>query len=626
MKKGFILALLMVAMVAMVIPAGAKAPVIQTLPSVIIGDADPENISTDGTQGIMRKWHAFDLADTDVVNWNNDGYTTDLFKAYLYTDGVSPYTAYKSYDGSITPLSGAEFTALTGSGTVPTSAEALTSASAGGASWDFWVNLIDSDRHPGIADPFAADPDTDGVAFDTYATSDVLTIVCGVTSDTLLKLDSGSWGTFDVESKSSSTGSVIGDEVVNVEDYDFTTGANGWTYVPQAGFEAATEVSGASGIGFDTGSGPSTLIYATWLSPSNIAGDESTEGLVYRAVFTLNSSASTYATVPNFRIASKNLGETFYHSVWFQAQSEGLFGANPPSYTADAIPVSGAADIRLYWDSMVHLSNMADAEEMADWVGDGSEDGRLFSLIFDAIVFPGQSGTLVMEACKVDAMPTPDAASVEVSYGASSLGNQAGSNNVAFNDATNGFIEAAPTVSGFTYSAGTATVSASQIVATLPAVSGSSSMVDAFAGTIPFNTAGSTLYRSRMEVASQDPDLTPEMRLSFTTYGQDAGFTIAGDGDIIYELYLGTNSDLKARGALFAGAITSVPTVPKSTTQAVDLYYYAWPQQASVDYTVKQTIRLLDIGAYGGGSTFAAPNGSVTVNFLSWENLGADAL
>jgi len=106
MKNGLAFVLVMVALVALTIPAGATAPTIQTLPAVIIGDAG--DVSGSGTEAthLLRYLNVFNLADPSIITRpNNPDDPTKLSVWYKVTVDsgstvlkVSNATALKNAD------------------------------------------------------------------------------------------------------------------------------------------------------------------------------------------------------------------------------------------------------------------------------------------------------------------------------------------------------------------------------------------------------------------------------------------------------------------------------------------------------------------------------------------------
>ena len=183
MKKGLILALLVVAMVALVLPVSARAPIIKSLPTIIIGDADDDASGN----GILRFPAALDLKDTKFVDWNNDeSYTSDTFHAYLYPVDSPAATDIVAYNATriIGTLTTPEYTALLG-GTMPAPDTRITSYTSPTVQ-NWAVNLFDARRHPAILSPATADPATQGEPLDAYSEEVAMKLVCGVTSGTTL--------------------------------------------------------------------------------------------------------------------------------------------------------------------------------------------------------------------------------------------------------------------------------------------------------------------------------------------------------------------------------------------------------------------------------------------------------
>ncbi|MBN1868025.1 hypothetical protein JW916_12125, partial [Candidatus Sumerlaeota bacterium] len=119
MKKGLLLALLMVAVVAMAFPAHAKAPIIKDLPDIVIGDTNDINGSGTSAERLYRYLNIANLLDANVIEWLNGAPLSEHY-VFLYQPTASEPTIQASTDAALLDqLTGAEYTALLGSGTVP---------------------------------------------------------------------------------------------------------------------------------------------------------------------------------------------------------------------------------------------------------------------------------------------------------------------------------------------------------------------------------------------------------------------------------------------------------------------------------------------------------------------------
>jgi len=326
MKKGFILALLVVAMVAVVLPVSARAPIIQSLPTIIIGDTDTTAPNTNfaGGKGIMRYIHALNLSQRALVDWNNDeSYTSDTFHAYLYPADALPDTTINPFvDGSIiNTLSPAEYAdALSATAMPPANTEILSWTSPSVNNW--FINVFDAGRHPSITDPFNADPTTQGETPAAAYTKEVaMKLVCGVTSGTVLAASAK-----DLTVQCVSTGlDHLEGTFTPVVNYSFTGTNEGWTWTTSAGYTPPVQTtagSGTTGIGFIQATAIPTITgncyYAGWLSPINISSTEADGGKVYRATASLESTSTSAETALGFRLRYFNKGFAHQGFVVYQ--------------------------------------------------------------------------------------------------------------------------------------------------------------------------------------------------------------------------------------------------------------------------------------------------------------------
>ncbi|HUT23736.1 MAG TPA: hypothetical protein VM492_05290, partial [Sumerlaeia bacterium] len=83
MKKGLILALMTVVTVGLTLPVAAEAPVILTLPIIVITNADAADQGDTTLKTVFRYLNALDLESR--VDWRNETYQPIAYRLY-WTD------------------------------------------------------------------------------------------------------------------------------------------------------------------------------------------------------------------------------------------------------------------------------------------------------------------------------------------------------------------------------------------------------------------------------------------------------------------------------------------------------------------------------------------------------------
>jgi len=408
MKKGFILALLMVAMVALVLPVAARAPIVN-MPKVIVGDSDTGDLG--GGKGIMRYLNAVNLKNPTFVDWNNDDtYTSDLFKAYLFNPQTlaDPDVVAAQPSRLVDTLTPAEYAAVFAGNVMPAASACITSYT--GTFDFFWLSLLDTTRHPAITNAYTADPATDGVTPDTYNKTVDMVFVAGVTSGTRIVATSG---TLTVVCQSGATDkATIGRDDAT---YTFTGGADAWTYGTVASLLPAAQYTTATGIGFNIPSAATAITHGSWKSPSSLAGSSAMAGRVYRASAILSSNAANKEVCPGFRLTFANDGFSHFGAV---------VNKTMPSVVAPEtnVPISGANfNARVYWTVPTSLGDFGDTEGQATFATlPGGFDMRKYFVTFDTLATIGDVGNLVMEEMVVSSFPRPATKAKAVTWGSAS--------------------------------------------------------------------------------------------------------------------------------------------------------------------------------------------------------------
>jgi len=447
MKNGLILALLMVAMVALVIPASAKAPVINQLPAVVVGDAG--DISGTGTTAkhLLRYLNVFNLADaTRITRFNNPTDPSKLKVFYTTSDAtlkVSNATAL------VQPLTGAEVTALVG-GTAPAGKQINTGT-------DFWLSLIEvAGAVPASA--AAATPDANGSTEAELAAvvggPKVVTLYAADADAITSSADVSAARSFDVYSVLNwADGFSIGQ--TPIYNADFEGDSDGWIFkaASSTSFSIPTQATnGSTGIGFQ---GLATLNgkigYSTWESPLTAIPATGRAGKVIAVNAVMSGNAASSALTPGYRMIYLSRG--VIHVGGAQVLT-------PTGGTQDNAPFTGQnRDFKLYWAVPTDLNGYGDGGPLT--TVQAGNDLRDYYLNFDLIqVEDADAGTVIMDSINIGAMDRPADGAAAVKWGS-------GAGFTAFNDATNGWEADAKTVAGFDNA--NVAISATGVAWTMPA-------------------------------------------------------------------------------------------------------------------------------------------------------------
>lgn len=633
MKKGFILALMVVALMAMVISASAKAPIINdgSFPTVIVGDAD----DAAGGMGIFRYLNAVDLADSSIVDWNNDdSYTTDLFHAYIYPDPATTDTIDMNVcdpSGLIDDLSLSEYNALVGSGTVPAASTRITSGTADGSYQFMYLSFVNSAVDSAVTDPYndAVSMGHALTSFSTYNQSAMLTLVCAVTSGTQLINDEDSMHTFEVMCKGGESDTAE-TAFSTEEEYDFVGDNDGWEFATQTGFPAGTALVEDGSIGFADAS-YTELTYATWESPYNLAADDAAQaaGKVYRAMYTMAGTGSDSDSAPGWRV--RFVTESFSHYGKVTMEGDAQFGEENKPYSGQGI--TG----RLYWavPSADMFTEMADDESLAtlfDLDGDTViDDLRKYRVTFDLLGGSGESGVLKATDVVVHSFTRPETGTPVISWGTPGANNPGGVTGDAFN-ATEGIWQNEPAPGGFTGNA--AVIGANSVV--LQLASGATQKWSAatsqdFVSNVNLLQAESMkLYRLAFEVACADQYAVPIYRVNVNQfYRSGLTWPIAESGTkslswAEYFAYSGITST-GVKSPFFKMTGQDLPPMSPNTTDPslVESYVYSHDILATGYSNLLPIFSLVDVGNYDTG-VWPVPTTAMTYSYVSWEDLGSE--
>jgi hypothetical protein len=576
MKKGFVFALLMVAVVAMAFPALAKAPTIKDLPDIIIGDTG--DIAGSGTTAtrLYRYLNVFNLLDPNVITWNN-GYPLAQHNVFVHQlDTADPTIAASQATAFVHMLTAGEYTTVMGGGTPPASSNVIDAATT-----FTFLSLMNTDLMTGTpAGAYAATATANGVTTSAIASADLgdtdMVLIAAeidlpTTSPTLIAEKAFTVTTL-MDSADLTSGGVT--EVLN---FDFAGGlAQGWvatTNFNDAQFGVATTATDATSgaIGWNasgTSGGTLGANYGTWYLSNNgtsaqfLIPGAGQEEKVYRVRAGLTSDQTTRANTCSWRL----IAISYQNVAWQGVQALTIGGTDA---VIDAPSVSAPVEAQLHFAVPYDLSEWGDAGALnaTDWVtlvgGNAPTDGRDYNLTFDGLDF-GDAGTLLMDYCVIESYARPaDKATADITWGSGGL---------AFNSATDGF--GFPTLIPADFPAGgalgTASSTAGSCTLSMGTITGykwtqASQNLAVATQTYP-ETAGE-LVRYKVTCSSSNPDICPVYR--FQTTPADSAASFASDLTIYYDAF----GPFSTRNYITAAAYAA-PGAPKTTGSVVDVYRY----------------------------------------------------
>jgi len=428
------LAMVVLAMAALAMPALANAPVVKSLPIIIIGDEDPGD--NDGTLYLMRYNDILNWADTSYVLWNNASYTTDAFHVYMLPLAGSESSPTASTDvGLVTNLTNAAYVDLVNSAVLPPASMDITYWNSASDNF-FSLSLIDQYINQMAATPmtdsYSANAATNGVnRAATYGTefiarNDVLFVAAVSSGTTKAVVDAEGGGASTIWTVAGSEDDQIptGARLVFTSPPPSSTWWNGTPFAFYPGTTQAQTTTSGDGVGYQVNSANATLLtYGTWqlllgdfsgfVIPHDGGGGLTAPVLEFLA--TLESDASSPAMCPGWRFFISNSGLT--HAVVPET------GSTPTGHLA--APYAGNPYVaRAYVATPYALTEMADDRwiSKADWFGAGhpdeNNDGRNYSFAFDLMHAPGAAdrGTFLITALEVYAFDAPDPGTVLKSW------------------------------------------------------------------------------------------------------------------------------------------------------------------------------------------------------------------
>jgi hypothetical protein len=644
MKKGLILALMVLVAVAMVMPVSANAPIVKPLPKIIIGDSDAGDYDSGSDRGIMRYIGALDL--NAFINWNNDDYTSDLLHAYLAYDGTpaAEVQAINAF-GVIPTLSDAALTAMLASG-VPVADSRITSYSAVDGYSSFDLSLLNTSLDGGTT--ITADPTNTSPAFIAanghvvtglnYEQTTEMWLAAGVTSASNQVVFAAPKALTVVSKSGASDDKQL--SVLEHQNYQFASSNDGWTFSVPAGtsFTPATRrdfnTSDGTGPGFDFGTGVTQLTHAQWASAANLTADSTMAGRVYRALYTLNGSAASAGAAASYRVTARQVA--LAHFIKFQVQTRYTpFGQaaveNQPGDEVNA--PFGTTDVtaRLYWAVPTQLTGMGDAEYLATQ-GGTSGDLRNYRVTYDALASGNDTGVQTLDEMLVQSFEAPAASGQELAWGQPSQVNTGRASGDAFNLATasGGVWKQVNAFAGFTlgsYTEGATTVvyACNAGAANAPKYTGAAANEFANLNKI-LSPVQNSLYRLVWEVSTSNQEATPYYRANVSSIWVVG--TTTNLKNVGWNEFFNLNSGFAHQPNFKYTGQTVAPLAPAATSSGqpsiLESYIYSHDLPSTGDSYIYPAFDAVDVGNFAGSLVWPAPNASLTLHYVAWENLGTE--
>jgi len=423
MKKG-LLALMVVAMVAMAVPAGALAPTIDPLPGVILGSAGETADVGGETYHLFRYNNILDITASSKIHWNNEdlGFGDAQKHAYYMMESAASPIIASTASRFVTQVTAADIAAIQTAGTRPAPAKEITDAAGdGGVSDFFFLSLV---NNPSAAtNSYTATAADNGRPATAFAFDpEVLTLVVA----------DGDFPTTAMAQAEMTVYTVAGEEdgfspaAIEMYAANFANAQNNWwwnTFAPQV--NGATVVlgqhpvnDGGLTIQGSASAGPANIYYGAWVSSTDGAAAASVvdvdvasqTGLIFRATYTLSGSAATDAATPGYRLMASSEGLTHLAGMAVFA-GEGYFG---PSQ-------AGNLHAMIFWQTPTTLNGFGDADIQA--TVQAPKDYRDYIMEFDMVDFvAADTGSIGLLNLLVEMVAEPDVASNLITWGSGATG------------------------------------------------------------------------------------------------------------------------------------------------------------------------------------------------------------
>ena len=636
MRKGFLFIVMVVAFAALAVPASALAPVIDALPTLIIGDAE-DVLGTDTGVRLMRYVNAINL--NGVIEWRNG--LDDADKKVWYTTSDADTGAMYLLDGGpdgefVEPLDTAGVAVLVG-GDDPGDPSITDEGS-------FWLSLMNDEINQAAAAPMVpalgaeiADVEDNGVDQDDYPVDST-----GANSERTITLYACEVESYPTTASLVASGGFVVSSVASGPDsggpeveliFEEALGAAS-EWVP-SGFDSDTvqdfpKVQSADGLGIDcTGNAAAgTVGYGAWATsddahegvPVPVVPATGMSGRMFRMTATLGNNVATAATdCPQYRLIWQSIINSHQGYVWMITRPADTAGTHAPT-------TAGDVETTVYWEVPLSLSEYADDGALAtigtSSVGDRTQeawdltdDGRDYFLQFDAIDSAAQTdeGIISLSHIEVYAVSRPADATPDAEWSATGT---------AFNAGDDGFFTLDGNGTAFGIGEGVATVSAADIVLTAIGTG-----TTGYNGVIAYNAvpdnaaaptafAADTLYRVSVD-ATSDVDTCAIWRVVIWAKEGAGPNTHAYTVDQFAPTKTKNLTDSLGGPTFMAG-----PAVPEATGSTVSSYLYSHGGGTAGSSIVPQ-VDIYDAAPHAWTGWAAVQDGDLTISSITVEGLVA---
>jgi len=594
MKKGLILALTMVALVAMVLPVSAIAPIIEQLPSVIIGDNGDVSGSGASAQHLYRYTNIMNIATSAKVTWGNvDLGFGDAQKHAYYMSSDANVKAYTA-SAAVTQVSPADIAAIQTSGTKPATGREITGSNF------FWLSL--ANNMSGATSVYTATPATNGLTAAQFTPS------AAPAAFTLVLAD-GDFPTTAVAQSDFSVYTVAGSDdgfsglAVQVYTAGFATGSDGWVWKNNTDptLNNANHGTTAGSLTASLASNTSKPSFGTWTTgdgtnPKTMVPVVGATGNIFRGTFTISSTAANADNTPGYRVFYQSEAFTHLGGVSLNSMQSIVGQVFAPS-------TAGTKDVVVYWAPPFTLTEYSDTGKLAT-VQTG-KDFRAYFLAFDLVGYEASdTGVLGLDNVNIEMIARPDASSSVISWGTGGTPFNSTLTTAGWSANTSGL--------GVGIGAGTANVSLANTI-TMQATAATTGIVSvgpfANATSLPAWTSDQ-LIRTNVTMASSNVNAAPTFRvltLAVTSAGAVRAFTWV-------DAFTGDT----AKG-LYAPAGNTAPAAPATAGSNIECYLYTHVSNGGVLEPYVDCYTIGPVLHSGSGTSWPAETATLTMSKFQYE-------
>lgn len=623
MKKGFLLALLVVTVVALAAPAVARAPIVNPLPDIVIGDVGDEDAGTG--QRLLRYLDITNVGAESWIQTQNGMGTTNLSVYYAsFSSTVNPDDSVivkaSTNAAIVEPLTDVQRTILTGS-LIPPAGETK-KINAGGFGYLSLINTMVTQGT--FTSAYSATPALNGLTVANYPAG-----YDAVSTLTIYAFERAFDGAATVPllgQASSLVWSVTGSpdrlgSSTSLASLNFAGTANGWVPgapAPTPDYGVVGAFHNGLGLAFDAPADNTGVIYGLWSSGTGgttvapfISADEASVGenrVIHMAV-TLGATAATAAACPGYRLLYAS--DAFTHVGGMLAFTAAASG---PSYA----PATGAPFVaHLYWEVPYGLTEYKDGELLSDFsaINPSFADARDYKLQWELVDSEAtDAGEIWLAAIQAEAVQRPLGDVPFIAWGGTG---------VPFDDATQGFQESLKqvTINGVLWGRGNVDYGPGATYLDIGAGGGAQGYQEVAprpygAGVAPSWTADKLVrYRSAWASASS-VNATPQVRiLTLIWRGTAAAPAVA---NLVWVDEFG--GDTAKIFMQLAGQTTGeAPGVAKTSGSVLSTYYWTHGGGGTGAGRIAPTVDVYNAGNFNG-TTWPNTSGQLRLSSFSVED------